>query len=170
MRKYTTGGKCRHCNHRQRCKPIGLCRQCYENPTIREIVRQLWEHRVIATSWTLTVDGFSPPKINDWRGRSWRKRARAVRVMADLFTVYARILRVPTVRESAPAKRRIGLELHGWPTGKLPDPDGFHKDLLDALKTARLIFDDSQDWVEWSMPTLVRDRERKTVITIEDML
>ena len=47
--------------------------------------------------------------------------------------------------------------------------DSYHKSLLDALKHARLIVDDSRQWCEITPATFSRALERKTVITIKDI-
>ncbi len=120
---------------------------------------------MISTAFFIVIPDYTLPMVNEWRGRHWSKRSRAKAVAADILKVYAHLAGVP----DAAGKRRVGITLHGWPSGTLPDPDAFLKDALDALKTAKLIVDDSQKWVEWTMPVIVRSKGRRTEIALEDL-
>lgn len=122
------------------------------------------------TAWLIAIPNYNPPKVNDWRGWHWTKRAAPKAELADLLKVYALAANVPPAdRFGREHKRKIGLTVYGWPRGRLPDPDAFLKDLLDALKTAGLLVDDSQEFCSFTQPVVVRSKVRRTEVTIEEV-
>ena len=118
----------------------------------------------------ILIERFVPITLNRSVGRHWSKLAKIKRQTADLITVSAANVR--KVSDQYRPVRRLAFEVRCARVGRLPDPDNVLKAMLDALKTARIIVDDSSAWVVWSMPTIVRAKKGEvpcTVITIEDV-
>lgn len=117
--------------------------------------------------WVIDLPGH-PPRVNSWRGAHWQKRHRQVKAFAQTLGLAAAAAGVPRVGPGYAPKRRLGVVLTGWPRGRVPDPDAFVKDLLDALKQSSLIVDDSQTWLAWTRPMLARGPRQTTRLTLED--
>jgi hypothetical protein len=120
-------------------------------------------------AWTFTVPNWTPALANSWSGRHFSARARATGEAADLLGAYAVAAGVPRVCEHYRPMRRVRVELRGWRRGRVPDPDGPLKVLLDGLVRARLLVDDAAAWCRWEPPTVVRSAVRETVVTLEDV-
>lgn len=115
---------------------------------------------------TLTIPDWTPPTSNQWYGKSWRVRYKLGQDAKSFVWLYAAKQRIV----KASGRRRVSLEVHGWAKGKTPDLDAFDKLLLDALTHYGLLTDDSPEGLEGRMEvTIVRSKERKTIITLEDV-
>lgn len=115
--------------------------------------------------YTLTIPNWTPTLTNHWYGKHWRVRYKLKRAQNDIVAAYAMQQQIP----QATCRRRLLIQVWGWPTGRKPDLDSFDKLLLDAIRDCGLILDDSERGLEGRMLVEVhRSRERKTVITLED--
>lgn len=113
---------------------------------------------------TITIPGFTPVRVNEWRGRHWSVRAKLNLGQQELIGHYGRD--VP----KATGQRRIALTVWGYPRGRKPDRDAFDKDMLDSLKRLGLITDDDERGLEGRMSVeIIRSKQRKTVIELEDV-
>lgn len=113
---------------------------------------------------TITIPGFTPVKINDWRGRHWSVRARLKKSQQELVGFYGR--HVPR----ATGKRRVVLRVWGYWRGVKPDADGFSKDMLDCLVQLGLLTDDDEAGLDGIMHVeITRARVRETCIELEDV-
>lgn len=67
-------------------------------------------------------------------------------------------------------KRRLTITVRA--KGVLPDPDNLLKVLLDSMKRAHLIVDDSAEWLEYERPAVERcapGSDPSTTVTVEDL-
>ncbi len=116
-------------------------------------------------TYTLTLNNWHPVRINAWIGEHWRVRHRLASDQAAVIEYEAFNAEIPP----ATGRRRVSLELHGWPRGRFPDRDAYDKLFLDALVKAGLLTDDSLEGLAGRMEvTFVRSNERRTIITLED--
>lgn len=115
--------------------------------------------------YTLTILGWHPYRCNQWRGRHWGVAARLREREAEILWSSALLAGVPV----AMGPRRVGLILHGWPSGRFPDRDAFDKLLLDALVQARVLVDDGPAHLIGRVDVrYVRSRQKKTIIWLEE--
>jgi len=117
----------------------------------------------IATTHRLTIDRWHPPRINEWDGYHWSRRAKLKRSDRDLVAVMGLII------PRAEGKRRVSLVLTLAPRQRGGDPDAYWKSLLDALTTCGLLVDDSRQWCELGTVEFERGQRRATEIVLEDM-
>lgn len=76
------------------------------------------------------------------------------------------------VREDYLPRRRVTIYVYGYTEDAVADPDNLLKIVLDALKRARLIVDDSLEWLECPIPVIElaeKGTESYTTFTIEDI-
>ncbi len=115
--------------------------------------------------YTIYVPGWRPPLLNQSRGRHWRVGARLTKDAARVVGAFAKLAGVPR----ATAKRRVTLTLVLGRHCKRCDRDAPWKHLLDGMKQAGLIVNDSPDWVEAMPLEFVKGTERGTRIVLEDI-
>ncbi len=124
--------------------------------------------------WRLVIPGWVPPSLNMARGHHWSRSRDNTKAVAEMVAAYALKAGVPLVSESYRPVRRVLIDVTKY--GKLMDPDNLLKSLLDGLKLARLIVDDSAKWCVWSQPTMEQLKGPKqpkgwgTVIVIQDVI
>jgi len=94
----------------------------------------------------------------------WAERGRLKRLDRQVIYFAAREAGVPR----ATGRRRVSLDMTGWPRGKMPDPDAFWKSTLDALVAAGMLVDDDSKGVQLGTVTMSRGVPR-TLITLEDL-
>lgn len=116
-------------------------------------------------TWLITIPDWHPTRLNELLTLHWAQAARRKADDAQMISVYGRMAGV----SAAATRRRVRLEVHGWPRGRMCDPDAFFKSLLDGLVKASFLVDDSQKWCECPPAVLVRSKEKKTIITLEDI-
>jgi hypothetical protein len=109
-------------------------------------------------TYTLTIPGWHPARLNHLLTGHWRPRYRLKRADADTVAFYARLGGIPR----ATGKRRVSLRITLGYRQRAGDPDCYWKSLLDALKTAGLIVDDDRFGVDLGP-------ERATTILLEDV-
>lgn len=123
--------------------------------------------------WSIVIPNWCPPSLNKGRGRHFSKGDKCVNEVVEYVTAYNATAACPKVgvaEEDYRPRRRVTVVVLKRPP--LPDPDNLLKYLLDGLKRAALIVDDSGKWCQWSTPevgTAVRGEKTGTVITIEDI-
>ncbi len=113
---------------------------------------------------TFTIEGFLPLSANRRERQHWNVRARTMRRDGELV---AHLVRVQGITP-ATGKRRVSISLE-QARGRLRDPDGCLKTMLDHLVRAKLLRDDSAMWCEIGSVTIARGKSRRTVITLEDI-
>ena len=109
--------------------------------------------------------------MNESRNRHWRTSDRLTRECADFLACYRNLCGCPMADYGGDrTKRKVQIAV--YKTGTPPDPSNLLKHLLDGMKMARLIVDDSAKWCDCQMPAVVRvlsEREVKTVITLTNV-
>jgi hypothetical protein len=144
---------------------------------------------------TLTIPRWLPPTINALMFGSVRRRIKLTKECKEFVATYAQphvcdkckgegrvycpgnalmmfcecnggyVYGIP----KAKGKRRVTLKLILGRRNKTRDKDSSHKAVLDALKTASLIVDDSPEWCECTPLEQERAKESATVIILEDL-
>src|SRR5262245_18796887 len=95
--------------------------------------------------YRMEIPGWQPALLNHLLRCNWPKRRRLKQNAAQQLGVARVTYGVP----EATGKRRVRLVYVLGPRQKTPpDPDGVWKSLLYGLVAARLLVDDSKDWVE----------------------
>lgn len=113
----------------------------------------------------LVIPRWVPATLNKYVGRHWSRMARLKAMDRDMVSAYTRMARCAV----AVKRRRYSVVITvATRRGRLPDPDGYLKSLLDALVNAGLLVDDSQDWCEHGGIEIRRGVEASTVIMLED--
>jgi hypothetical protein len=119
--------------------------------------------------YEVTIPQWHPATVNQLM-KSVRDRCRLKRQDRELIAAYVKLqANVPV----AAGKRRVGLKLQMAKGQIRADADAYHKSLLDGLKRAGLIVNDSPDWVEIGPVSF--DPTRKpgqfaTTVILEDMI
>lgn len=113
----------------------------------------------------LEIDGWHPARKNEWEGRHWSVKNRIK--AADKAVVFAANFNAGIPK--ATTKRRVRLTITLGPRQRGGDVDAYWKSLLDALKCAGLIIDDSKEWVETPPVEYVRGPKKATRIELEDI-
>jgi hypothetical protein len=127
----------------------------------------------LGRGWTVEIPDWCPPSVNRSRGRHWRVGARLTAECWDFLAAYsAHVPKVRLARRGVPAylpARRFAVYV--YVLGRLPDPENLTKHLLDGAKGARLIVDDSAEWLDAPTPVVLPcgPRGRKTVILVSDL-
>lgn len=119
----------------------------------------------------ITIPNWRPATVNQiygngprwWQGAKLKKRDR--QVVAAFLPPEAR------VDPSRPVKRRVRLVLTFAKGERRPDKDNVWKSVLDALRHAGGIWNDSPDWCGYSEPEMVRtsDGTSGTIVILEDI-
>lgn len=99
-------------------------------------------------------------------GRHFRTAHKLKRAAADILVIYAATFGVRLVREDYLPRRRVTITVRGWNSGSLPDPTNLSKLVLDGMKRALLIVDDSAEWLEHPTPTVERATKGETPVTL----
>jgi hypothetical protein len=115
-------------------------------------------HRLDIPAWTPTL-------LNVLLHVHALEAARLKRHDREAVTLFARLNGIP----KATGPRRVSVELHGWPRGRLPDPDAPLKSLLDALVSAGLLVDDGPRWCVIGDVRMIRGVDRRTVVMLEEL-
>ncbi len=112
---------------------------------------------------TLFLPGYLPERQNVLMRCHWSKRVKLVKECNDLVMAYSRDLTCATF------KRRVTVTLTLAGRRKERDPDSSHKLILDGLRAARLIVDDSPRWCELMPLVQVRGDGIATTVELEDI-
>lgn len=116
-------------------------------------------------TWTVTIPGWTPHRANQLVGCHRGTRGRRKRLDRQMVAAYAAQAGVPP----AARPRRVGLTITLGPGQRGGDVDAYWKSLLDALKAARLIRDDSHQWCELLPVRFERGPQRAAAVTLEDL-
>jgi len=114
----------------------------------------------------LKIPDWTPTSLNKFANVHWTKRKKIKDADTALMTVYglAQCIRCATGR------RKVSLVISGYGRGgPFPDPDNLWKSLLDALKNAGLLVNDTQQYCEMGDVKFVRSTKRQTIIILEDL-
>lgn len=114
---------------------------------------------------TLTIPDWRPPSLNRSMRQSRWKRPKSTKAAADLIAVEAYRQGVP----KATGRRRVSQHITLSGQQKEYDDDNAWKLLLDSLKLAGQLKDDSRAWCERGAVSYSRGDRTATVITLEDV-
>jgi hypothetical protein len=112
--------------------------------------------------YTFEIPDWTPCPVNALMQRV-ATRIRRKKEARMLVVAYALNADIP----KASSKRRVRLTITA--PGRLPDPDGVLKSMLDCLVAARLLVDDSGDWCELGQVKVERGPARMTCVQLEDL-
>lgn len=119
----------------------------------------------IPTTQRIEIEGWHPTPANKlvgyhWRTIAGRKAKDRVKIAQHSFGL-----------RKAKGKREVKLTLGLGPRQSGVDPDSSWKSLLDSLKHAEMLIDDSDKWVRLLPVEYVRDKPRvkRTVIELRDI-
>lgn len=113
----------------------------------------------------LLIPDWIPTRLNSLINLPWQQSYKVKKVDAQTIHLYARMRGI----RKAASRRRVSLKLYGWRRGRMGDPDGYWKSLLDGLVQCGLLIDDSQKWCEQGSIVLTRSERTQTEITLEDL-
>ena len=108
---------------------------------------------------------FTPRSANEYTFAKVGQRIRRKAGDRDLVAHYARQSGIPR----ATGKRRVSLVVTLAKGGRAVDPDNAWKGILDGLKQAETIVNDSYLWVELGAYTINRGERRETLVVLEDL-
>lgn len=111
----------------------------------------------------IRIPGWHPAPINKLYAGHWAKRKRLKEQDRNIVEHYAQ----PWPK--ATSKRRVKVAIVLGLRQRACDSDAYFKSLLDALKHAGMIVDDSPKWVELA-PVEFERGERATEIWLEDIV
>lgn len=116
-------------------------------------------------TYILTIPGWHPSKVNEYRNRHWSVGAR-MRKRAEIHLATAALVgSVP--RATTP--RRVKLVLSGWARGgPFPDRDAHEKHFLDAMCACGLLVDDSPRWLVGRVEVEYQRGRKETTVILED--
>lgn len=119
----------------------------------------------IPRTQTIRIDGWHPTPANKLVGYDWRTVAGRKAKDRQTIAKYSAGLR------KADGKREVKLTLGLGPRQRGVDPDSPWKSLLDSLKHAEMLVDDSDKWVRLLPVEYVRAKPRvkRTVIELRDI-
>jgi len=115
--------------------------------------------------WTVVMDGWTPPTVNALMRGHWATRARIKKAAVNRVVAAMRAAGVP----AATGKRRVTIAVEYGNRGHLSDPDNVPKAVLDGLKRAAVLIDDTAEWCDCPTATVARGDGKRTTLVIEDI-
>jgi Holliday junction resolvase RusA-like endonuclease len=119
-------------------------------------------------NYIITIPHWTPTSVNQQAKGHWSQFYKKKTADKQLMAYYCREQRIPGAR----GKRMVHTYMILEPKpGRKVDPDNVMKVLLDSLKHARMIIDDSDKWCDWTKPTVEKGTKAiwGTRIIIEDL-
>ena len=146
-------------NHMTKPKPLGRPKPALEPGVMR----------------TLSIDGWHPATVNQiygngprwWKGHGLKTRDKKVIAKAVLMAGDPGL----KIDRERPIKRRVHMTMYMAKGQIRPDKDGVWKSILDALKHAGCLANDSPNWCEHTPVVYERNSDQRfsTVILLEDI-
>ena len=124
----------------------------------RATVKSLTRHELV-------LPDYHPPTLNQLTRGKRRDRIGLGTEVRQIVGAYCYLQKV----QLATGKRRVTVVITLGPGQRAADVDAYHKGLLDALRCAGLIRDDSRQWCELAPVQFERGPARKTLIILEDV-
>jgi Holliday junction resolvase RusA-like endonuclease len=113
---------------------------------------------------TLAIPLWWPALLNHYVTRRWQVGHRLKKKDAERLWLEALVQGIPI----ATTKRRVSVIIHYVRECWKPDEDAIWKSLLDGLKRARLLVDDSPAWLIHGSVTYEKQKKKGIVVFFED--
>lgn len=115
-------------------------------------------------AWRIQIQNWQPTSINKWLGKHWSVNSKSKKIDKEIIGAMCLSNRVP----KATGKRTVGLTIYLGYRQRGCDPDNLWKGVLDALKHAGMLIDDSAKWCELMPIRFDRhpDRQKETIIEL----
>ena len=115
------------------------------------------------TSHTINIPNWHPTRLNTLMENRW-SASRKKKADAQMMAVYAYNAKIP----KATGKRIVEI-LITLTRGRSPDPDAFHKTVLDGLTSTGYLKDDSEKWAHCPPAKFMRGKQKATQIVLTDI-
>lgn len=112
----------------------------------------------------ITIDNWRPARDNQLMEGHWTTKHKLKSSDAEVIGTYAKLQDVPPAK----GRRRVSMEIVLAGRWKKADPLAYAKSLLDALKTCRLLVDDSDAYMVWGGVTYSKGPPQTTIV-LEDL-
>lgn len=110
----------------------------------------------------ITIPNYKPHSLNEFVGKHWRVGYDLKNECKQLVKTYCKNL------PKATGKRQVSMHIVLGPRARKLDADNAWKLILDALKFAGMLVDDSPDYCVTTEPTYSRG-EKATIIKLVDL-
>jgi hypothetical protein len=117
------------------------------------------------TTHELTLPDYHPPTLNQLTRGTRRDRIALGVEVRQMVGAYCYLQKV----RLATGKRRVTIIITLAKGQRAADVDAYHKGILDALRCAGLLRDDSRQWCELAPVQFERGERRMTRIVLEDL-
>lgn len=111
----------------------------------------------------ITIPNYKPPSLNEFLGKHWSVGHKLKNDCKAFMIHYSREL------PKATGKRRVDMHIVLGKGARKLDADNAWKLVLDSLRYARMIVDDSPEYCVTTEPTYSRG-EKTTIITLTDII
>lgn len=118
--------------------------------------------------WKIEIPDWNPTTLNKLLSAHWAARGRMKKKDAATIRRYTEISGV-TPAENVKRKVTMTYIVKAKSRAKFPDEDNVWKSLLDGLKHAKAIHDDSPDWLEKDPVIYAKAETNGTIIELEDV-
>lgn len=109
--------------------------------------------------YTLDIDGWVPASDNNAK-QYWTVWHRLKTADKEMVKVHAANANIP----KATGKRRLEIQFYFLKRGRPYDSSNLLKSLFDALKSAELIVDDADQYLEYEVLPPIRGDRKRTVL------
>lgn len=116
-------------------------------------------------SYVIEIPNWHPARLNLLMGVHWAIAGRRKTSDMQMMAAYACKKLIP----KAPGKRLVEIIIQVT-KGRAPDPDAYHKSVLDGLVRTGYLLDDSEKWCEAPPAKIVRGKSKSTTIRLTDII
>lgn len=110
----------------------------------------------------------TPTSLNKLLRMHWAARKRIKERFGGAVFIGIMQSQIPNNFQAIPKKIKLKIKIYVGGRGRLPDGDNLLKHLFDLLVENGVLYDDSQEWLQWTQPEILRDTiNPRTVVEIE---